>query len=289
MTEYCWSVPRSLSVPGSLVNEDALAVSGSSLVMIDGASGLGAGRMTGWPSDAHWFAHSLAPLLVERLADGRPVAVVLAASLAELRAEYGEGDDGGLGPSASVLVARITGAEVEVYSLGDCLALVGLTDGSVDAVRDGAVGELDAVVVERLQELRRGTALTPADARPLVQDLLVGNRRLRNTPEGYWIADLSGAGAPHALRRTYAASELLDVALMTDGFAAALDLAAVVATPETFLQDLRLHGPGPTMDALVARLAADADCTRFPRLKPMDDSSVVVAALHAGSGLQRQC
>lgn len=288
MTGYCWSTPRSLSVPGSPVNEDALAVSTSSLVMIDGASGLEAGRMTDWLSDAHWFAHALAPLLVERLADGEPIAVVLAGCLAELRTAYGEEDDGGLGPSASVLVARIAGDTVEVYSLGDCLALVGLADGTVDAVRDGTVGELDAAVVERLQEVRRGTALTPAEARPLVQDLLVGNRRLRNTPEGYWIADLSGAGTRHALIRTYAASDLLDVALMTDGFAAALDLADVVRTPGTFLQGLRQDGPGPTMDVLVARLGADADCTRYPRLKPMDDSSVVVAALHAGFGPKSQ-
>ncbi|WP_104116020.1 protein phosphatase 2C domain-containing protein [Arthrobacter sp. B1805] len=276
---YSWFQPQSLSVPGALVNEDAVAVSASSLIMIDGATGLAAGRRTGWPSDAQWLAHSLAPLLADRLDGDISIADALGQCLDELRIEYGDDDDGGLGPSASVLIARITGSELEVYSLGDCLALVGMADGSVASIRDGAVGELDAAVLSRLQELRRGTDLAIDQARALVQDLLVGNRKLRNRPEGYWIADLSAAGVGHALTRTLPAAQVRDVALMTDGYAAALDVARLVGTAGELLQELRRSGPVPLMGALVARLSDDPSCTAFPRLKPMDDSSVVIARL----------
>ena len=277
--KYRWAEPLSLSVAGDPAgaNEDALAVTASSLIMIDGATGLTAGRMSDWPSDARWFAHGLAVLLRGRLDQAAPIASILRTCIEDLREEYGRPDRVEIGPSACVLIARVSGANLEVYSLGDCLALIGRHDGDVTAIRDDAVSKLDAVVMMQLQALRGDRSL--AEAKPLVAELLVANRTRRNTPQGYWIADLSADGVDHALTFTARVDEIRDIALMTDGFAAALDVVGSVGSAAELLEQLRSDGPDVVMTALSEVLRSDPECVIHPRLKPMDDSSVIIAAL----------
>lgn len=278
-----------LSRAGAQVNEDALAVTVSSLIIIDGATGLTENRQPGWSSDARWFSHRLTTLLEERLDDiSTSIASILATCLSDLRIEFGAEHSTELGPSASVLIARLHGGALDIYSLGDCLALIGTLDGTVHVLRDNAVGNLDSAVVHHLQGVAAAQSMSIAQARPLITDLLVRNRKLKNSPQGYWIADLSGTGVTHALTQTFAASNVRDVALMTDGFGASLDLVSLVTNPAEFLAGLRTIGPTQLMNALFSRLDSDPEYTSYPRLKHIDDSSVIFANVSSWPEAQQQ-
>ncbi|MFI7482888.1 protein phosphatase 2C domain-containing protein [Kocuria sp. M1R5S2] len=274
---------------GHHINEDAVAVTDHALVVIDGATGLLSAHVTGWPSDAQWFSHRLTALLAERLEDpSTSVPDILRRCLHALRTEFTKMSPSPATapeaePSASVIIARVNGPVLEVFSLGDCQAVVEHHDGSVSVCHDRTVEELDSAVVETMCAWAREHRATNKDARAQVTGHLLSNRRLKNTDGGYWIADLSAAGVHHGRLETFDAEAVSDLALMTDGFTATRSLVHLFDTPAQLIRALRTTSPERIIDVLSALLDADPDYATYPRLKHMDDSTVIHATLRSGS------
>ncbi|MBG6219037.1 hypothetical protein IWX75_003525 [Arthrobacter sp. CAN_A6] len=284
-----WINTSMVSRAGSIVNEDAVGVSGSALIVVDGATGLTAANLTGWPSDAQWFSHRLVDLLGARIDDVRhSISQILQECIQMLRMELSDGvaqEDvtglQGLGsqPSASVMIARTNGTLLEIFSLGDCQAVIGHHDGTVSVCHDGTVDALDSSVIEYLRDLARERGVSVKEARPHVSDRLLRNRKLMNTPGGYWITDLTGDGITHARLHTFSAKEVMDIAVMTDGFAATVNVARIHATPTEMLTALRSTTPESITETLFRILDEDPEYEAFPRLKHRDDSSVIYSKL----------
>ncbi len=281
-----WRDSVMMSRAGNTVNEDAVCVTEHGLVVVDGATGLARAWLTGWPSDAQWFSHRLADLLGARVGHlETTIPRILKECLQLLQVELAQKVSiGGLSPdalpSASVMIARINGTELEVYSLGDCQALIGHRGGGVRVCHDAAVSALDSAAIESMCAYAAHHKIPIREARAHVGDQLLRNRRLMNTPDGYWIAELSGAGTLHGRLQTFAMEDVVDVAVMTDGFAAALDPVRMFANPTGMLNALRDAPPTSVVETLFGLLTADPEYAAYPRLKHIDDASVIYAALH---------
>lgn len=281
-----FDLQSTLCEPGAARNEDAVHTGPSSIVVVDGASGLSGRSVMGWESDPQWFSHRLAPLVGGKIADqNASITAAVGASLEELRAEYAAAlAAGGLTPSAadypsaSLAVVRATARQLEIFSLGDCTTLVDYTDGTVEAIHDGTVSALDAAVIARMVQLAAANG-TVREARELVGDQLRANRALMNRGGGYWITDLTAAGLDHATATVRRLEEVRDVAVMTDGFAAAHDVLHLVGGPSSFLEALRTEGAAALGRRIVDGLDGDPDFERYPRLKHRDDMGVVHAAV----------
>lgn len=98
----------------------------------------------------------------------------------------------------------------------------------------------------------RDAAAAPADDEP---------------PGGYWIAGFDPEAARHGTHRVYRREELSRVVLFSDGFSGQRE--ALLGAEEPCLQEL--------YQQLRQREAADSRCNRYPRLKPGDDVSGIVA------------
>lgn len=275
-------------------NEDAIHLAPGCIVVVDGASGLSRESVMGWASDAQWFSHRLAALIGEELTD-EPALMVSAVrhALSQLRAEF----DQALGsahdvtrtarspadlPSASVAIAHLTPTHLEIFSLGDCTTFIGHTDGAVESVHDVSVTRLDTAAISRMVQLAHANGTSVRAARELVGEELRAHRMLMNQDrDGYWIADLTGAGVDHATTLRRRIDEIRDVALMTDGFAAACDILRLVDGPRPFLEALRTDGADMLGAQIVHGLDSDPDYERFPRLKHRDDMAVVHATVSA--------
>ena len=150
-----------------------------------------------------------------------------------------------------------------------------MRDGSTFFSTDGVLERLDAEAlrVSRERAAASGRALSGPEKRALVDDVILGNRRLRNAEGGYWCLDPSGAGLAHLRRATLPRPEVVAVAGMSDGMwrvFGSFGLAdAASELPE--LSAKRIEG-------LVAELRGleekDPDYVRYPRLKKSDDASV---------------
>lgn len=159
---------------------------------------------------------------------------------------------------------------MEVFVLGDCAAGVRFRDGrGPELVSQEAVSRLDGAVVAEMCRLHRERGIDVIEARqlPEVQEMLLRHRRMMNRPGGYWIAGFDPKAARHGTHRVYRREELSRVVLFSDGFSGQRE--ALLGAEEPCLQELYRQ--------LRQREAADSRCNRYPRLKPGDDVSGIVA------------
>ena len=131
------------------------------------------------------------------------------------------------------------------------------------------MSRLDGAVVAEMCRLHRERGIDVIEARqlPEVQEMLLRHRRMMNRPGGYWIAGFDPEAARHGSHRVYRREELSRVVLFSDGFSGQRE--ALLGAEEPCLQEL--------YQQLRQREAADSRCNRYPRLKPGDDVSGIVA------------
>lgn len=259
---------------GAGVNEDAVFLGVSSGVLADGATGLGEASVAGWGSAAAWFSHRLSRGVVGAIegADLHP-ADALASAVASIREEYrGLGGDPEDGPSGSICVFRIDGDSLDLCLLGDCTSVVVERSGTAHVLRDEAVPRMDGEVVAQMVRLAGERGVPVSEAAESVSHLLTANRARRNTPDGYWIADLSGAGVPHARSHRFAWSAVSHLLFVTDGLAAAVDPLRLIDDYPALASEVRAGRAHDLIQRIREREGGDADLTKYPRLKVSDDA-----------------
>lgn len=149
----------------------------------------------------------------------------------------------------------------------------------VTLLMDEALGAVDSTALDAMVTRSRGKSLSGIEKRALIMDVLIANRKKRNTPEAYWILDPSLAGLSHIHSCTLPLAEVECVIGMSDGLFAAIEkygLFSINEAPAAFKSYSMTVG-------LVYRMrcveSADADLTRYPRFKKSDDASIFHLAL----------
>ena len=276
---------------GNAVNEDfsyagAVPGGGAYGVVIDGATGLVEIPLvsTRFSTNAQWFSHTVGAALCEALEGGTPPeqALVDAVAAARTKLEASLGRPAGsldpaAVPSATLALAAVGEKDVELWGLGDSPLVTLMCDGELVVSTDEVLESLDARVVDLMLERSAGRDLTVAERRALVRDEVLANRRLRNTPGGYWCLDATGQGLAHARRLTFAFEEVVAVAGMTDGIFRAFSQYGMAPLAEwmagaTYFSAQRL------CDRMRVLEAEDAQLRRYPRMKVGDDASLFVIA-----------
>ena len=272
---------------GNAANEDfvyagTLPGGGAYGVVIDGATGLvGLPAVSvGFSTNAQWFAHTVGAGLCQALESGMPpeqaLIDVVARARAELEASLGHSLselDPAAVPSATLALAVVDEKDVVLWGLGDSPLVVLTRAGELVVSTDEVLESLDARVVELMVERAEGRDLTVAERRALVRDEVVANRRLRNTPGGYWCLDPSGAGLAHARRIALPRAEVVAVAGMSDGVFRAFAQYAMAPLGE-WMASATYFSAQALCDQMRVLEAADAQLARFPRMKVGDDASL---------------
>ncbi len=281
----------SLSVRGNAVNEDRAQVvlCGSSVCggfVIDGASGLTAAHVSPSDSDAAWFSERLGGLLAAGLAgsgsmsDTEPLSDLVGGALATMHAEFErfEGADAVADedrPSASLAVFRFADEQLELWSLGDCTTVVTLAGVVPVVIQDESVPRRDLAVVESMVRRARDADVPPRGVRAEFDDRLCANRREKNTPAGYWIADLTGVGVPHAAVEAWPVEQVVSISVMSDGFAAAVEPLRLFGSLGELGEAVASGDAAEILRSIREHEDADPDFVEHPRLKHSDDASVV--------------
>ncbi len=159
------------------------------------------------------------------------------------------------GPSATVAVLRERADEVDYLILADCVIVV-QTDESVTALTDLRLADL-------LDRLRRPDA--SAEERSHLGD---GLQRLRNRPDGYWVAMADPETAAHAVTGSFARDKIRRAAVLTDGASCLVDDYGQA----TWAQLLDL-GPRGLIDEVRRCERGDPDRVRWRRGKVHDDAT----------------
>jgi hypothetical protein len=276
-----------LSAPGAVgtPNEDIAGYGARTAWALDGATGLGNGRLLPGPSDAAWLAARYDALL-RRQADAtglglpdlfaRLIAEVAAAFAAErLRTPAAQYEL----PSAGMAFVRAAEGRLDYARLGDCRAILALPGRRIVSTGSSLLNELDARVVAHMQAQRRsGAAATHTEARQAVQEELRANRGLHNRPGGYWVLGLDPEAARHmevGVVPLEAGAELTGL-LVSDGFYRLVDTLGAYPDDAALLAATEAEGLPVLLSRLRALEAADEDCATHPRLKVRDDATALL-------------
>lgn len=267
------------------VNEDAWGAAGGAVWVLDGATGVGERQHLGGASDAAWLAAAVSGELAAQLGSGGDLAAGLAQAVAQAAGEAARRaalhalPKGEL-PSASFVAVQLSGRRLRALNLGDCKLAWRRPGEAVQLFGTSGVGVLDAQMEAMLaQAAAAGVSL--ADRRIAARALAREQRALMNTPEGYWILDLSGAGLPHAEDVILDEGGDLDLMLMSDGFYRLVELYGAHSY-ETLFAAAEDRGLSALYADLRAIEAADPECLRYARNKVSDDATAVFCRVRAG-------
>lgn len=251
------------------------------MIVVDAATDLTKTHLTDEPSDGCWFSKNITSLLSEQLRD---TSLSILDALERVSFELKNKLDA-LGyanipeayPSASIMITRIIQDSIELFSIGDCTALIEYkNDEGVILIHDEAVTTLDNTVIQRLLTLQQQSGKSIAALIPQVTDMLLNNRQKRNTKEGYWIFDPTGTAIQHGTSFIFKCSDIQSLAIMSDGFYHIASLENY-ANPNDILTALKNSPADTLIEVLYNELSYDAEFNRFPRFKIRDDSSIIFA------------
>jgi hypothetical protein len=253
-------------------SQDRIVVLPHAVAVLDGATGSPRDR---W--DGGWYAGELAAALQRGLATGadQPLPDLLAAAIAAVAGAHGlpPGD----GPSSTVALLRWDTRRLEALVLGDS-PVVAFPPGAPAQVLDDDRLATTTTVAERAAykaHLASGGGYG-GDHRANLDRLVEAQRRCRNRPGGYWIAEADPAAAHHAVVRSWPVTDLESVLVATDGVANGVLRYGVPPTWADALTLARAGGPGALLEAVHAAEVGDPGGSRWPRSKAHDDKSVVL-------------
>lgn len=266
---------------GNLQSDDLPYVGENVAWVFDGATGLTNSRLFGQhESDAAHFVHLVHEAMLTQT-QSQPLIPAIRGALAQvgeqLNLSHLQIDRVAL-PTSAVAAMRVAEEAVEFAVLGDCRVIIATSGGLFADLTDNRLHPLDEAVLTEMRRLQ-SQGLSWAEARQEVHPILMHNRRLQNTPEGYWTlgADLE---APHHARRLVIprpAGEM-KVLMMTDGLGRLLEFG-LFPSPRTLLDWVSEHGLAAALRKLRLEEEADADCVKYARFKPKDDASAVYLEL----------
>lgn len=268
-------VLQSVSCAGAKTNEDLIWYDGETILLLDGATSLIPTAL-----DGSWFVHSFAEAFRghpgERL-DQRVNHAL--AEVTDLYRQQQSEDDPKYYPSAGGVIAQLRGSTLEILAVGDCTGLVFLRSGELLTLTDEAIRALDQQVFDLCKTLHETTGRTNAELMRSeeVRAALLKNRQKMNRPDGYRILSMETSPFTEDDVTRIPADAVRRIVCFSDGFDA---LAEELRQPELSLAALYTQ--------LRHMEADDPDFEQYPRFKPGDDASALVAELDAPNRAQTQ-
>ena len=276
------AISDSGSDAGGAHNDDCWGSVSTAVWILDGATALSQERLLpAAPSDAQWFVSAVDSEL--RNADwSKATGPLLQAVMQRVHRRFhleavGPIEQVWLWPVASFALIRVRGGLVEFVNLGDCRILWRSPNGSsARSFGSSRVTELDASVVREMQRLHREGYTSHEVVRKAVLPMIEANRKLKNTPQGYWILDITGEGLLHVQTTVVEAADIERVLLCTDGYYRLVDTYHK-RTDQSLLSDSVNIGVSAMIGEIREIERSDEHCLEFPRLKPSDDATAVLA------------
>lgn len=254
---------------GAGPSQDRTVVLPNAVAVLDGASAPDPAER-----DGGWYAARLAEELADRLADtALDLATVLADAIAAVAAAHRLVP--GSSPSSTVTMLRWSGDRVDGLVLGDSPLVVFPTGGGADELVDDRLAYVAPSQRVAYHDRLTGGGGYDDGHRSLLRQLVGEERRHRNSPGGYWIAEAEPTAARHALARSWIAAAVSVALLATDGVSRGIGRSTVPSWPAA-LDLVRSSGPAALLDAVRAAETTDPDGKRWPRSKRHDDQALVV-------------
>ncbi len=266
-------------------NDDWIGFDKRVAIVADGATGLSDKRLVNADdSDAQWIAKLAVEHFLGARAEDPVRELVREINLHATSIIFGnhpkETTPKYSWPSSSFIMARSQGGVIELSGLGDCTALVEMSDGFID--RFSALpfnkSRESSEAARDLQQ--RSGSDGEAIRTPEVIASLRRKREILNTAQsGVWTLGLVPEAADHVFTVALPAGEIRSILLMSDGFSAIVD--GYGHFDEASLFEIAKSRGLLEINCEIRKIEREMDphAERFPRYKQSDDSSAILLEL----------
>lgn len=257
------------TLAGGSRNQDRYVIGENFAAVLDGATSVAGDRS----HDPGWFAQQLADSLARTIPEGGPLAEHVEHAIRDVRDAHSLQTD--TAPTSTIAIARWASASVETYVLGDSPAVIVHPDGSASVHTDE---RLAAVAVGQRATYRSNLAAGHGyggQHRQTLLELQAEQAEQRNRPGGYWIAGTDPSAAQHGITATTPTHEVAALILASDGVA--LERHPNAESWAELCAGVQRHGPDSVLRQIHDVEDTDPDGLRWPRSKPHDDKTIVIA------------
>jgi hypothetical protein len=248
-------------------NEDWVAANPNLIVVLDGST---ARTDTGCVHGVSWYAAMLGTNIVAEASSRKPLPSALRNAIARVAAMHPDCDLHHPGtPSAFVAVVRLLDRNIEYLVLGDTIVTLDTDDG-IQVIQDDRVESTARPERTEADRYRIGTDEKQAALVLMKRAELAA----RNQSGGFWAATSDPAVVDNAIVGQVAISQVVQLAVLTDGAARITTSFDLLDWQQTF-DLLDRAGPTELIRRVRAAESADPDGTRWPRNKVNDDATIV--------------
>ena len=267
----------------SMINEDVANMNNYGAWILDGATGLNGKNLIDKDSDAKWYVkqwdeyvnknfHRTDIDLKRIVKEG--INVVKDKYYKRVKDKCVKSLDL---PSSSIVLTRWIKDTLEYFILGDCTLIIE-NNNKLNVIKDDSVTRLDNKVFEAMDEIMRKEGKTLSEAKKEVNNLIVRNRLLKNTNEGYWILGFDAEAVDRGLYGKIQCDKDAKLLMASDGFSAITDRYNYIDM-ENLIHEAQNKG----LDNLCRKLRQieedDSSGDKYPRFKKNDDASAIYIEL----------
>jgi len=258
-----------LSADGAGCNQDWAIATPAAVIVLDGVSSPD-DMDTGCVHGVRWYVRQLGAAILHELTSDTSLRDCLARAIERVTASHAATCDlthTGT-PSATVAIIREHESAWDYLVLSDTTIVFDCRSG-LRVISDASI---DTVAVAELRASRAHPTGT-AEHTERIRQLIAAQRRVRNTPEGYWLAATLPEAADHAIAGSIPRDDVRQAAALTDR-AARLVERFHITDWNGLLDILSSGGPPQLIHQLRQVEASDPEGHRWPRYRPSDDATV---------------
>jgi len=274
-----------ISERGSMAkpNEDRWGNIGSTVWVLDGATGLNKGNplVAGeGQTDASWLVTHANAFLLDKASEYqddmrrlyKDLRGYLEARFKDeaIRMPKNKNEE----PLSSGVVLYEDSRKITIGQLGDCIPIIETTDGIKSFLGSEVHHKIDEYSISQAHKLVL-EGLPLLEAREKVLDIIRDGRNKANIEDGYWVIGITGEASEHANIYNLAVKKDGYALLMSDGFYSLVQTYNKYSDEE-LLEAVKDKGLEPLYKEIRQIENDDPEAFQYPRLKKGDDTTAVL-------------
>lgn len=266
---------------GTSINEDVANINEYSAWVLDGATGLNGKNIMNEESDAKWFVTWWDKYLSNNICKDEKLPNMIRRGIKLIKDEFfNRSNDKNLSkldfPSSSIVVVKSKNGFLEYFSLGDVL-LMFQNEDKTQMIMDHNITKLDNKVFTAMKKIIEKEKKSMGDAKSELMDLIIHNRLLKNTENGYWILGFDENAAKNGVYGKIKIDRNTKAFIASDGFSALADKYNYL-NMDNFISEIEKLGLNKLYNKLRDIEEKDSEGKIFPRFKKNDDASAIYIA-----------
>ena len=176
-------------------------------------------------------------------------------------------------PSASISYIEWDEENYYAYTLGDCEVTFITKDNEVIRCFTDELSTLDNIVIKEMQKYAKEKNIHLVQTRPFVNDILIKHRKLINKPNGYSGFALMKEPIINLNTLKVRKEDVKEIYIYSDGFSQSFEHLNIYQSHE------QMFNKSLDVDEEIKKIVnvafSDPYCDKYPRLKKIDDITVI--------------